>query len=137
MEKHLTLGRAIIAVVTTTAEETAIYSIWRWLLPDLGLSLPVAALLAIMAAWLAFSVWLFMFTTRALKRQEPAGLPSMVGTIGRAASRLAPEGMVNIRGELWVAVSTEGTIKSGERIVVVGQDRLRLEVRRGPPLTTR
>jgi membrane-bound ClpP family serine protease len=130
MDRKLTAGRLVIAVITTSVEEAAIYSIWRWLLPDLGVRLPVAALLAVMAAWLAFSVWLFIFTTRFLKRQPSPGLPSMVGTAGRAASLISPEGMVNIRGELWVAISTEGKIRSGEKIVVVGQEGLKLKVQR-------
>jgi membrane-bound ClpP family serine protease len=130
VDSKLTAGRAVIAVVTTAAEEAAIYSIWRWLLPDLGLRLPVAVLLAVMAAWLAFCTWLFIFTTRFLRRQPSVGLPSMVGATGKAAGPLAPEGMVNIRGELWEAASTEGKLRNGERIVVVGQDSLKLQVRK-------
>ncbi len=130
MDKRLTAGRLVIAVVTTSLEETAIYVIWRWLLPEYGIELPVWVLLTIMGVWFAFSIWLFVFTTHVLKRQPTAGLPSMVGTNGRAAGPLSPDGMVNIKGELWGATSVDGDIQTGEKIVVVGEDRLQLQVRR-------
>jgi membrane-bound ClpP family serine protease len=135
MDKKLTAGRAVIAVISTSVEETAIFAIWRWLLPEWGVRLPVAVLLVVMAAWLGFSIWLFVFTTRVLNRQPPAGLPSMVGTTGRAAGPLLPQGMVNIRGELWGATSIEGNIPSGEEIVVMGEKGLKLKVRRAPRTT--
>jgi membrane-bound serine protease (ClpP class) len=57
-------------------------------------------------------------------------LPSMVGTSGKAASTLAPEGMVRIKGELWVATSAEGDVAVGEEVEVVGEDGLKLFVRK-------
>ncbi len=60
---------------------------------------------------------------------------SMVGMSGRAAGPLSPEGMVNIRGELWKATSVEGNIKSGEEVTVVGEEGLKLKVRRAHPST--
>jgi membrane-bound ClpP family serine protease len=137
MDKRLTTGRLVIAVVTTSLEETAIYVIWRWLLPEYDIVLSVGTLAVVMGAWLIFSVWLFVFTTRVLKRQPAAGLPSMVGTTGKAAGTLSPEGMVNIRGELWGATSVDGNIKTGEKIVVVGEEGLKLQVRRAAPSALR
>jgi membrane-bound serine protease (ClpP class) len=111
-------------------EETAIWVLWRWLLPEFGVDLPVAALIGVMIAWMAFSIWIFIFTTRALKKQAEVGLPSMVGAVGRVASRLAPEGQVNIRGELWHATSDVGDVEVGEEVVVVSERGLKLSVRK-------
>jgi len=130
VDKNLTIGRLISSIISISVEEAAIYAVWRWLLPELNIRLPVAVLVIVMAAWLAFSVWLFIFTTRYLKRQPTAGLPSMVGTTGRAAGPLAPGGMVRIRGEWGGATSIDGDIKGGEGIVVAGQEGLKLKVRR-------
>ena len=130
MDKHLTAGRLVLSTISISAEEAAIYAVWRWLLPEWNIRLPVVVLVVIMAAWFAFSVWLFVFTTRYLRRQPTAGLPSMVGTTGRAAGPLAPEGMVSIRGELWGATSIDGDIRRGEGVVVAGQEGLKLRVRR-------
>ncbi len=126
--KRLTRNRLILAVLSTAAEETAIWVIWKWLLPQFNVHLSVAVLIGVMAAWGVFSVWLFVFTTHTISQQKPAGLPSMVGTLGRAVSALGPEGMVKIKGELWGAVSRGGDIAAGAAIRVVGEDGLKLVV---------
>ncbi len=130
MTKRLTTNRLILAVITTTLEEIAIYSIWRWALPEFDIYLPVGALIGMMVAWGIFSISLFVLTTRILKKQVPVGLPSMVGTRGRVASKLSPEGMVRINSELWVAQSNEGNLAVGEEVEVVGEDGLKLLVHR-------
>jgi membrane-bound ClpP family serine protease len=135
MRSRLTTTRLVLAIISTSLEETAIWVIWRWLLPEFGVNLPVGALVGIMIAWGIFSIWLFIFTTRVLKKQTQVGLPSLVGASGRAASRLSPEGMVRIRGELWGATSNEGDIETGEEVVVVGERGLKLLVKRTGPTT--
>jgi membrane-bound ClpP family serine protease len=130
MDKRLTLARLAVAVISTLMEEVAIWVVWRWLLPDFGVKLPLTVLIAVMVAWAAFGTWLFIFTTNTLKKQAAVGLPSMVGAAGKVASRLAPEGLVRIRGELWGATSNEGNIEVGENIVVVSEEGLKLFVRR-------
>ena len=73
-------------------------------------------------------VSLFVFTTRTLKRQAVVGLPTMIGSRGKVASSLAPDGLVRIKGELWGATSTEGVLAPGEEVEVVGEDGLKLVV---------
>ncbi|OGO19212.1 MAG: hypothetical protein A2Z15_03745 [Chloroflexi bacterium RBG_16_50_11] len=130
MNKQLSLTRLVLAVISTAAEEVAIWAIWRWMLPEFGIALHVGVLIGVMIAWGALSIWLFIFTSRALKKQATVGLPSMVGSTGKAAGNLAPEGMVKIRGELWGAVSEQGNIAAGEGILVVGENGLKLIVRK-------
>jgi membrane-bound serine protease (ClpP class) len=62
-------------------------------------------------------------------RKDIAGLSNMIGTEGEVVSPLAPEGLVRIKGELWVAKSAAGEIKPGGEVIVVGQERLKLVVR--------
>ena len=127
--KKLTKYRLILAITSSSAEETAIWVIWRYLLPEFDIHLHVGVLIGAMVAWGCFSIWLFLFTTHALSKQAPVGLPSMIGTRGRVAESLNPEGLVRIKGELWQAVSTEGNINTGMEIVVVNEDGLKLQVR--------
>ena len=127
--KKLTRARLVLAIISTIMEEIAIYAIWRWLLPGMGVHWPVSALIAMMAAWGIFSIVLFTITTSILSKQKPAGSPSMMGMKGKAASELAPEGMVKIRSEFWVAKSDSGRIPAGGEIEVVGEDGLKLIVR--------
>jgi len=126
----MTTARLILAIVSTSLEEVAIVAIWRWLLPEFGIELPLAVLIAVMVGWAAFGTALFVFTTRTLKRQTVVGLPTMMGSKGKVASPLVPEGMVKIKGELWGATSAEGNVDKGEQVEVVGEDGLKLVVRK-------
>jgi membrane-bound ClpP family serine protease len=128
--QKMTTARLILAIISTTLEEVAIVVIWRWLLPEFGIELPFSVLVGIMIVWAAFSVTLFVITTRILKKQTVVGLPTMVGSRGKVASSLAPEGLVRIKGELWGATSAEGDIDTGEEVEVLGEDGLKLIVRR-------
>ncbi len=130
LDKKFTAARLILAIVSTSLEETAIWAIWRWVLPDFGIEFPYQILIAVMVAWLGFSVWLFLLTTRTLKRHGQVGLPSMVGSRGMVTSTLSPEGMIKIRGEFWGAVSEGEDIAIGEEVLVVGEDGLRLSVKK-------
>jgi membrane-bound ClpP family serine protease len=135
--RRLTAARGLIATVSTCIEETAIWAAWRFLLPHLGINLSRTVLFAAMGAWLLFSIWLFTFTTVFLKHQKPTGQPTMVGTTGTAASDLAPRGMVRIKSELWSATAEDGAIRTGEPVIVVGEKRMNLTVRRRDAAPTR
>ncbi len=65
-----------------------------------------------------------------MRRKPLDGLPYMVGSQGEVVSPLAPEGLVRIKGELWQAESASGSIDTGEEVTVVGQDGLKLVVRK-------
>lgn len=119
-----------MAVISTGLEEAVIWAIWRRVFPHFGVTLSVALMVVVMVVWAAFGTWLFIFTTNVLKRQVQVGLPSMVGAGGQAVGTLDPEGQVKIKGELWRAVSVWGKIEAGEEVVVVGQDGLKLSVRK-------
>ena len=56
----------------------------------------------------------------------------MIGSKGKVSTPIAPEGFVRIKAELWAAKSQggDGDIDIGEEVVVVGQDALKLIVRR-------
>jgi len=126
----MTAARLILAIVSTLAVEAALFTIWRWVLPEWGIEIPLVALIVVMAAYAVFAVVDFWFVTKVLKRQTIVGLPTMVGSKGKVASPLAPEGQVRIKGELWGAESLDRNIDIGEQVVVVGQDGLKLIVRK-------
>jgi len=123
-------ARLIFAVLSTLMEEAALVVIVRWGLPQLGIQIPLAGLIALMVAWLALSVFTYQMGSRALKRKPVVGLPAMIGSQGKVVSPLAPEGLIKINGELWVAKSAGTRIDAGEEIIVVGQDGLKLIVRK-------
>ncbi len=126
----MTTARLVLAIVSTLAVEFAFYVIWRWVLPEFDIQVPLWVLIAVLTFWAVFAVADFIFVTHILRRQTIVGLPTMEGSRGRVKSPLHPEGQVMIKGELWGAKSIEGDINIGEVVTVVGQDGLQLVVRR-------
>ena len=126
----MTAARLILAIVSTSLEEVAIWVVWRWGLPQLEISIPFYILIVVMVGWLVWSAGFFVFVTKTLRRQKIIGLPTMVGSKGKVTNTLTPEGMVTIRSELWQAESVEGDMYKGEEVMVVGEDGLKLVVRR-------
>ena len=68
-----------------------------------------------------------------LRRRKVTGAEGMVGLTGTVTESCRPKGRVKIKDEYWQAKSVEGDIDAGEEIVVVGIDRLVLEVKRKAP----
>ena len=126
----MTTARLILAIASTLAVEAALFTIWRWVLPEWGIEIPLAVLIGVMVAWAVFAVLDFWFVTLILRKQTVVGLPTMVGSRGKVASPLAPGGQVIIKGELWGAESIGRNIDIGEKIMVVEQDGLKLIVRK-------
>jgi membrane-bound ClpP family serine protease len=125
--------RLIVAVLSTLIEEAALAALILWGLPQLGIHLPLAVVIALMAALVAVAVITYRLGSRALRKKPVVGLPDMVGSRGKVVSRLAPEGVVRIKGELWESRADGRRINTGERVIVVGQEGLKLIVRREKP----
>lgn len=122
------MGRLILAIISTLLEEAAIVAVVLLGLPWLGIHVPLYGLIILMVLWLAYTIATYRLGSWALSKKQLVGLPGMVGSKGEVVSALAPEGLVRIRGELWVARAVGGEMKSGEQVVVVGQDSLKLMV---------
>ncbi len=123
-------GRLMLAIFSTLLWEAALVAVVLWGLPNLGIEIPLAGLIALMATLGAYAVITYRMGSRALRRKPIIGLPDMIGTKGKVVSPLAPEGTVKIGDELWDAISVTNRIDAGEKITVVRQDRLKLVVRK-------
>jgi len=126
-------ARLILAIVSLILEEAAIAVIVLMGLPRLGINLPLPGLIVVMVLWLVYGVVIYRIGSRALRREPLVSLPDMLGGRGKVVSQLAPEGLVRIKGELWVARSVEKKIDVGKEIIVVEQDGLKLVVRESRP----
>jgi membrane-bound ClpP family serine protease len=127
-------GRLVIGVFRLTLEELAIYAVWRWLLPEFDIKLPLFVVVLAMVAWGSFAIFRFIIATRLSRKPQMPGLPSLVGSVGRVVSPLTPQGTVRIKGETWTAVLVEGDqAVVGEEVTVTDMDGLRLHVVPGRP----
>jgi len=122
-------GRLILAILSTLLEETALVAIVLVGLPELGIKIPIAGLIALMLAWAAISVITYRAGSRALQRKPVVGLPAMVGGKGKVVHPLDPEGLIRIGGELWRARSVKDKIAVGDEVIVVAQEGSKLIVR--------
>ena len=118
-------ARLILAIVSTLLEEAALVAVVLWGLPQLGIHIPLAGLIALMVVWGAYTVITYRAGSRALRRKPEILLP-LIGSQGKVVSPLTPKGLVRIKGELWQATSAGGNIDTGEEVTVVGQDGLKL-----------
>ncbi|MFC1899275.1 NfeD family protein [Chloroflexota bacterium] len=123
-------GRLVVAIITTTLEEIGIVVVVLWGLPKVGINIPLWIIIPVMVAWCTYTVVTYRMGSLALKKKPTHGLRAMLDSEGLAVSSLEPRGMVRINGELWQAESTDGNIEAGEKVTVVGQDRLKFIVRK-------
>lgn len=123
------IRRLLPGFISTVLEEMVIAVIMLLGLPLLGVRIPSWGTIAIMVVWAGYSTFTHLLGARALGREHLVGLPNMVGARGQVVSPLNPEGLVRIKGELWVAKSGGGELKQGTGVIVVAQERLKLIVR--------
>lgn len=96
--------------------------------PGIGISISLIVTTALVFA--ALVALLVTAVVRGQKRAVTTGSEGLIGRTGTARSDLLPEGLVFVEGELWRAVSEEGTIKAGEKVVITAMEGLNLRVRR-------
>ena len=126
-------GRLIIAIISTAIEETALALIGLFILPQFDMYMPIPALVALMALWLGFSIFLYQAGSRALRREPVVKLP-VIGSKGKVVSPLVPDGLVKIKGELWIAEAPrKKKMDVGTEVLVIEQDGLKLIVRKFVP----
>jgi membrane protein implicated in regulation of membrane protease activity len=115
------------AIISTLLEEVAIAVIGFWVLP-IWIHIPVWVVVLIMVGWAAYNILTYRPSKKALDKEIPTPGEAMIGCEGKAKTRLAPDGMVQVHGGLWKARATDCTIDNGDEIVVVGIKRLTLFV---------
>jgi membrane-bound serine protease (ClpP class) len=95
--------------------------------PGLQISLFVILPTALLTA--GFFVLVVGMAWRAYQKKPVTGVEALIGMDGIAKTEIQPQGMVQLQGELWEAVSDE-PIKEGEPVVVQGLNGLKLLVKR-------
>jgi membrane-bound serine protease (ClpP class) len=92
-------------------------------------SVPLVVAVGLISAVL-FSI-VVSFAVRAQRSPVSTGREALIGRIGEARTDLAPNGMVQVAGELWSAglEGEAGNLPSGSRVEVVAVEGIRLRVR--------
>ncbi len=95
------------------------------------LQISLSAILGVTAATTAFFVFAVGAVFRAHRRQPATGREGLVGQAGVARTRLNPDGLIFIRGEIWNATCAEGA-EPGEQVQVTAVAGLKLKVKKLP-----
>jgi membrane-bound serine protease (ClpP class) len=115
----LTIGGVIAMVLGSfmlyEAPETGFRISWLVILPTVGATAGLVA-------------WVVSAGLRALYRRPSTGPGDMIGRTGVARMPLAPEGQVQVEGELWRAVVDDGPVAAGEPVRVTAVEGLTLRV---------
>jgi membrane-bound serine protease (ClpP class) len=93
--------------------------------PEMGISPWVA--ISVSIAFGGITWFLVRLAVRARKRKSRIGAEAMVGAAATAMEALAPEGHVQVEGEIWQAVAN-APVAAGTRLRVVGHEHLLLRV---------
>jgi len=116
----------LFTVATGLLKAAVLAVIVFWLLPLLGISIPVWGIVLLIVVFVIYEVWSFRLSRRALEKKSTILPPA--GCCGRAVTPLTPNGYVQVQGELWRAVSNDMNISEGDDIVVVEVNRFTLRV---------
>ncbi|MGH7382390.1 MAG: NfeD family protein [Candidatus Methylomirabilales bacterium] len=95
------------------------------------LQISLSAILGVTAATTAFFVFAVGAVFRAHRRQPATGREGLIGQAGVARTRLNPDGLIFIRGEIWNATCAEGA-EPGEQVQVTAVAGLKLKVKKLP-----
>jgi len=85
----------------------------------------IALVIILIGGFVAFAVLRIASTYR---RKATTGREDLLGRTAEVRRKLNPEGTVFLEGELWNAVSNSGLIETGEEVVVVKVNGLKLTV---------
>ena len=102
--------------------------------PVLQISLRLILTVAVLLA--GFFLFAVSAGIRAQKAAPRSGSESLIGAVGVARSRLDPEGMVHVQGEMWTATAVGGPIDDGQPVRVVAVDGLRVRVKPEPRVSS-
>jgi membrane-bound ClpP family serine protease len=121
---------AIIALLDEVAFVTIIVLLTLYYLYK-KLIISSETLIIILIIYILSILFLFYKIYRVQTRRSAIGPESMIGKRGLVAETLDPEGLIEIEGELWKAMTRSGErIEAGEKVVVIGHKGLTLIVER-------
>ena len=118
----------IYAVTTSILWEACLAAVVLWLLPRLGIQIPIWALILLMLALGSYEYITYRLEKKALDK-KPLISPD-IGSKGRVTTPLAPRGYIRVGAEKWLASAMDSNIAAGEEVVVVAMEGTTLFVTR-------
>ena len=112
--------KRILKLLALALDEVAAILIMVFLLPSLGIRLPLWVVALTVAVLLLKDVLVAPYVLGGgLERKPSTGAEALVGRTAVVVEDLSPEGLVKLDGELWRAKCLHGTARRGEKVRVV------------------
>ncbi|MDV2988864.1 MAG: NfeD family protein [Dehalogenimonas sp.] len=121
--------RLFALVLASLVDEAILFIIVLWLLPLVGIELPVWVIILLAAVFLGIGIAIYFL----LSGKPTLGFESQIGMRGITETRIARQGTVRIGNELWSAATTGEAIEKDTPVVVINQKALILIVSRELP----
>jgi len=116
--------RILVAIVASLIDEIVLVVAVVWILPSLGIAVPLWLVIILAILFLASGAW----TLVVVRKRPNLGFENQLGVKALAVTRIGKKGLVRIGRENWAARTEGQEIEPGTRIVVVGQNALILMV---------
>ena len=116
--------RILVAIIASLIDEVALVVAVVWVLPRLGVEVPVWLVILLAILFLASGVW----TLVVVKKRPNLGFENQIGVKALAVTRIRKKGLVRIGRENWAARTEGPEIEPGTNVVVVSQNALILTV---------
>jgi membrane-bound ClpP family serine protease len=110
-------------------DEAILAVVLLWILPGLGINIPVWLLIGVMVAWAIYSFVISSLVGKVIVKADAVGTEILIGASGDTTTPLSPDGYVRVGAEHWQAHSVSGDIEIEAKVVVVGIKRLTLLVK--------
>lgn len=110
------------SIISTLVETMAIIALFIWVLPVFGINLIWWGIAIIVILFLIFSYVMYRIGHPTVIKETINGPDKIVGKSAIVDKELNPEGYIKINGELWKAISVDGSVSRGERVIVIKLD---------------
>ena len=120
----------VYSIIVSALQAAAISVLIIVVLPVFGINIPVWGIVSILTAYSIFAYIMYRISHPTVLYKPVTSPESIVGSEGVVQQDLAPEGYVQVRGELWKASSSGSGLKRGEEVIITGIDGLKLTVTR-------
>ena len=114
------------ALFMSLVEEAALLGVCLWLLPNLGVDVPLWVTISLAILVGTYSIVLTRVNVRTLGRR-PVTSPD-IGVRARVVSALTPRGYVKVGNELWPAMSDGPSLEEGRHVRIVRIEGMQLFV---------
>jgi membrane-bound ClpP family serine protease len=119
----------LYSLVRLLFDEAVLAAVVLWIMPGVGINVPLWLLILFMVAWAVYSCLTSGLVAKVISKVAAVGPEVLIGIECTTTTPLQPDGYVWVGTELWRARSVSGNIDVEAEVVIVGVKRLTLLVK--------